>query len=71
MDEGIVLVEDHEGEYVALYVDGELVAEGPSISERQMLEALGCEFDIKYTTIEDDLPESLDELELVDRRAQF
>lgn len=71
MDEGIVLVEDHEGEYVGLYVDGELVASGPSISERDMLEALGCEFSMKYASIDIDLPVDLEDLSLDEQRAEF
>lgn len=52
MDEGIVLVNHDEGEWVALYVDGEKVVEGHSLSESQILEALGCEF-TTITTNED------------------
>lgn len=60
----IVHVSDVGGEWEGIYVDGTLVDEGHSLDPRQVLEALGIEFEHRETDMTEisHLPENLEEL---------
>lgn len=59
----ITLVSGDDGDWIGMYVDGELKAEGHSLSERRVLEVLKSvyEFEVEgiTTKIDDRLPQRL------------
>lgn len=52
MSDHVVLVSSVEGDWIGLYVNGRLAAEGHSLSERHVLEALGHKVESRQLDME-------------------